>query len=283
MDPTVSGKSKDYAAVEKLINSVSDDPYVEHYGIPGMKWGVRRSQATLDRLAGRAVTTTEKVKSNVSKRLQERRDDRKVVRKAKRKSRVDAAKAKAQGKVAVEKAKAEKKVQDIKTGSDQKTSTNTPAWNLTDQELRDRVNRLNLEKQYKTLTTKPKTKTTGDRVQEFAIKQGTKFVSQAADAMIQKAVSNIVGDSATKKGKEALSDVVKDTAKTTKAAKIPDVIAKIDKTIKVPKTTTKKSTKLVDSLVRTSGSKKISDLVDAYTYVGRRRLNKDRRVTNRRR
>lgn len=35
-----------------------------HYGIPGMRWGVRRAQEVLDRLAGRSANKREKVSSD---------------------------------------------------------------------------------------------------------------------------------------------------------------------------------------------------------------------------
>lgn len=39
------------------------DEFLEHYGIKGMKWGVRRSRAELDRVAGRAKALRESSKS----------------------------------------------------------------------------------------------------------------------------------------------------------------------------------------------------------------------------
>lgn len=46
-----SSKKGDTEGLMYSYNQTPDDLY--HYGILGMKWGVRRSQATLDRLAGR--------------------------------------------------------------------------------------------------------------------------------------------------------------------------------------------------------------------------------------
>lgn len=37
--------------IRSIVEATIDD--IEHYGVPGMKWGVRRSQAALDRAAGR--------------------------------------------------------------------------------------------------------------------------------------------------------------------------------------------------------------------------------------
>ena len=42
----------------------SDDVHLSHYGIKGMKWGVRRSQEELDRLAGRARKTSNRIKTD---------------------------------------------------------------------------------------------------------------------------------------------------------------------------------------------------------------------------
>lgn len=35
-----------------MILTLEDKEFLKHYGVKGMKWGVRRDQATLDRLAG---------------------------------------------------------------------------------------------------------------------------------------------------------------------------------------------------------------------------------------
>ena len=37
-----------------LVLSDEDRDFLQHYGVKGMKWGVRRSQAQLDRAAGRS-------------------------------------------------------------------------------------------------------------------------------------------------------------------------------------------------------------------------------------
>lgn len=38
-----------------------DIRFLEHYGVKGMKWGVRRDQSTLDRKAGRKAEATRRV------------------------------------------------------------------------------------------------------------------------------------------------------------------------------------------------------------------------------
>lgn len=39
-----------------------DEEFLQHYGVKGMKWGVRRSQAQLDRAAGRKTARANKKK-----------------------------------------------------------------------------------------------------------------------------------------------------------------------------------------------------------------------------
>lgn len=51
-----------------LVLSDEDRDFLQHYGVKGMKWGVRRSQAQLDREAGRPPTRRQQRRaSNVEK------------------------------------------------------------------------------------------------------------------------------------------------------------------------------------------------------------------------
>lgn len=261
----------DYHTADALIESLADEKYVEHYGIPGMKWGVRRSQETLDRLAGRVSSA----KKTASKRRSERKSDRETVRKARRKARVDVAKERERGKVRVEKAKADKKIKDIESGSSKQTSSErTPTSKLTDKQLQERVNRLNLEKQYASLTKPPRT--TSDRVRDFALQQGQKIVTQAADKMVQKAVSSIIDAPATNKGSKALAKTMS-SASSSSGSSAQEIVNQINKTVPVPKSAPSKKTR---SVIRKNQSKSVRDILDDYRYVGKRRLRKDRKVTN---
>lgn len=60
--------------IRSLIEATIDD--VEHYGVPGMKWGVRRSQASLDRAAGRKPARPKKVRTSRKERKVARASDR---------------------------------------------------------------------------------------------------------------------------------------------------------------------------------------------------------------
>lgn len=294
MDGAKTIDSSDYRGVESLIQSVSDEPYVEHYGIKGMKWGVRRSQETLDRLAGRVRSTASSVKDKASKARSERSADNKKIASAKRKSRVETAKARAEGKARVEKARIDRKVKEAESGSDTKTDTKRPVSELTDKELKARVDRLNLEKQYRTLTTPKKSKTTGDVIKDFAVKTTGKLANQAADAMIKKTVNSIFGTDAHEKGKQALEEVTKHTESVTKPTRNAiDKVAPSTST-KTPRTRNQAVSSLISRFSTTGtrhldsdrvirGKDRTEELINRSTdrkYVGRRRLNDDRKVTN---
>lgn len=70
--------------VRAMVESAIED--IEHYGVKGMKWGVRRTQAQLDRAAGRKVTRTKAKKSRAAARTKKRKE-RQASRSEKRASR----------------------------------------------------------------------------------------------------------------------------------------------------------------------------------------------------
>lgn len=304
MDTTALIQSDSYRKGEAYLATVTDDGIL-HYGIPGMKWGVRRSQATLDRLAGRTPSKKKSsgkkkktssgtksksssgsgVKKKISDRVEARKKERSKKREIRREGRIERAKVREQGKLAVEKAKAERAAQEAKTGAGTKTDTRGSAKNLSDKELQARVNRLNLEKQYNTLTKKPKS--SRDVVKDFAVKQTGKLANQAADAMIKKAVGSLIGDAATKAGEKAIKDTVKATesVKMPKAASSSSVTKAMNNIAKVASQAAPKKAKkprVLDDLIDVNKMKSVKDIQRAYSYTGRRRLNKKRKVTNRR-
>lgn len=304
MDTTALIQSDSYRKGEAYLATVTDDGIL-HYGIPGMKWGVRRSQATLDRLAGRTPSKKKSsgkkkktssgaksksssdsgVKKKISDRVEARKKERSKKREIRREGRVERAKVREQGKIAVEKAKAERAAEEARTGAGTKTETRGSVKNLSDKELQARVNRLNLEKQYSTLTKKPKS--SRDVVKDFAVKQTGKLANQAADAMIKKAVGSLIGDAATKAGEKAIKDTVKATesVKMPKAASSSSVTKAMNNIAKAASQAAPKNAKkprVLDDLIEVNKMKSVKDIQRAYSYTGRRRLNKKRKVTNRR-
>ena len=139
LDETVLAQGEDF---------VTD--ILEHAGVRGMKWGIRRSQESLDRAAGRAT------------------------------AKADKANAKAE--------KATDKALGTKTKEQSKTRFANPK-SLSDAELRDAVNRLNLEKQYDQLTT-PQKAPQSQKQKSFIQEVGKKVVVGSAVTVAAKIVQS---------------------------------------------------------------------------------------------
>ena len=136
----ISTKKMNAADVAHGESFVGD--FIEHFGVKGMRWGVRRSQKQLARAS-------------------------------KLRAKADQAEAKANGK-SMPKAKASKK---------------TKISDLSDQELRQKLNRMNMEKQYADLT-RPK----GNPVKNA----GKKVASNVVKGVAEQTMKNIGQSYATK-------------------------------------------------------------------------------------
>lgn len=152
------------------------DEYFEHAGVKGMRWGVRRSQAQLDRAAGRKTAKTEKKEAKAKKAAA--------------------------------------------TTSTKKSKTS----DLTDAELRQKLNRLQMEKQYAELTKAPRGK--ADAGKKFATEVIRGIAKQTAQNLGQsyasKYTENYMAGGAkafTGKSAKTAAKVATDAAATT-AAKV---------------------------------------------------------------
>ena len=98
--------------IQRKLRVSSPDEELMHYGVKGMKWGVRRSQRQLDRAAGRkpSKSTTKRV-NKISQKLEKK-------------------------KAALEKKERKK----------------NPTKGMSDTELRETLNRMQMERQYTQLT-----------------------------------------------------------------------------------------------------------------------------------
>lgn len=120
---------------------------LEHHGVKGQKWGVRRTPAQLGHATGK-----------------------------KRKSASATVRKNAKARVAVKKAS-------------KKKSTKPSAKSMTDEELRQAINRIKLEQEYKRLT--PQTKSLGKRFVESAMKDVIgPAVRESSKEVVKKAITN---------------------------------------------------------------------------------------------
>lgn len=141
------------------------EDYLEHYGVKGMKWGIRKSRVQLAREAR-------------ARRRQEKRE-KKAEKKASRSS----------------SSSSESSGEKRSSGSSGSTQT------MSTRELQDAVNRLNLEKQYQALTTPANTqrKSIGRRYVESL----PDIALQVAQQQTKQAANKIVGNAIDQKLKEA--------------------------------------------------------------------------------
>lgn len=118
-------ENKHYSTLDEM------NEYLEHHGIKGQKWGVRR---TPEQLGHKVASGAKKAVSAAGGAIDNQ------YKKSKAKAAVK--------KVSKQKAKAEKKAHDAQVKKDRDFSS---VKNLTNQELSDRINRLRAEATYKQL------------------------------------------------------------------------------------------------------------------------------------
>lgn len=172
---------EDYLAhAEDLEFSDEDyENFLEHHGVKGMKWGVRKAESAAR--AVRAKRQERKQKRTERKKARaEQRQERRENRAAKR---ADARKAK------------------------------NPASQMSDAQIKERVNRMNLEAQYNRLSKEAYGNTPKGKVENFVKKQGVQLLekqlqkqaNRAIDAGIEKALGAATAKAAKKKV-ESLND-----------------------------------------------------------------------------
>lgn len=137
----------------KGVAHYDDSDYLEHYGVKGMKWGVRKDGKPQGYQGGKSSKKKKKTKSSISGILDPEERAKRRLKKAQKKFRVNQTKAKA---AAYEKASkaaeaSVKKSSSSGNSSESSSQKSNKVSSWSDDELRQAVARLDLEKRYTTL------------------------------------------------------------------------------------------------------------------------------------
>ena len=164
--------------------------YLKHYGILGMKWGVRRFQP-YPKGQGNKGTFLDKKKrqyANAEANKQAYKDKKRSIKKSIEQAPKKAVTQLAKKKIdqynthgAKNRAQKEKVREAVKTAIQKKPKVDVkkpdPVKSMSDAELRDRINRIQMERQYSKLTTKEKSK--GEKIYNEYIALPTKVAITA--------------------------------------------------------------------------------------------------------
>ena len=174
-----------------FVQSDAADDFLEHFGIKGQKWGIRRSEKELQKARG--VRPWEKAAKKVKRSIKERKEVRDHEKRlSKPVSKLSARE------IRLETARAEREneLKRARSGSTQqnqssgKVSNKRPSQMSTD-ELQQMVNRLRLEQQYAELTSQQRQKKQSaalkllaDIARPTAVDLGKKYLNRALSVKI---------------------------------------------------------------------------------------------------
>lgn len=176
-----------------FVQSDAADDFLEHFGIKGQKWGIRRSERELQKARG--VKPWEKAVKNVKRSVQERKE----VRAHEKRLNKPVSKLSAREiRLETKRAEQENELKRVRSGATQqnqssgKVPNKRPSQMSTD-ELQQMVNRLRLEQQYAELTSQQRQKKQNaalkllaDIARPTAVDLGKKYLNRALGVKVNK-------------------------------------------------------------------------------------------------
>lgn len=162
-----------------FVQSDAADDFLEHFGIKGQKWGIRRSERELQKARG-VKNVKRSVKERKEVRAHEKRLSKPVSKLSAREIRLE-----------TKRAEQENELKRVRSGATQQNQSSGKVPNkrpsqMTTDELQQMVNRLRLEQQYAELTSQQRQKKQnaalkllGDIARPTAVDLGKKYLNRA--------------------------------------------------------------------------------------------------------
>lgn len=162
-----------------FVQSDAADDFLEHFGIKGQKWGIRRSERELQKARG-VKNVKRSVKERNEVRAHEKRLNKPVSKLSAREIRLE-----------TKRAEQENELKRVRSGGTQQNQSSGKVPNkrpsqMTTDELQQMVNRLRLEQQYAELTSQQRQKKQnaalkllGDIARPTAVDLGKKYLNRA--------------------------------------------------------------------------------------------------------
>ena len=176
-----------------FVQSDAADDFLEHFGIKGQKWGIRRSERELQKARG--VKPWEKAVKNVKRSVKERKE---VRAHEKRLSKPVSKLSAREIRLETKRAEQENELKRVRSGATQQNQSSGKVPNkrpsqMTTDELQQMVNRLRLEQQYAELTAQQRQKKQNaalkllaDIARPTAVDLGKKYLNRALGVKVNK-------------------------------------------------------------------------------------------------
>ena len=176
-----------------FVQSDAADDFLEHFGIKGQKWGIRRSERELQKARG--VKPWEKAAKSVKRKLKERKE---VRAHEKRLSKPVSKLSAREIRLETKRAEQENELKRVRSGATQQNQSsgripNKRPSQMTTDELQQMVNRLRLEQQYAELTAQQRQKKQNaalkllaDIARPTAVDLGKKYLNRALGVKVNK-------------------------------------------------------------------------------------------------